>query len=355
MILRGVVVVVAVLGAVGAPGVAVAAEGGAQRVCKVGDKRLTELSGLAATGDGYVVVNDGSDEASHRKIFFLDRKCKVARTVSYPSRPRDTEDLGVAADGTLWVGDIGDNDQSRDTIGLWRLALGAKTPQLYRLAYPDGPHNAETLLLTRAGTPIVVTKSVGAAGLYEPAGALQAGKTTALRQVGSVTVPLTGTSNPFGLPGRLVITGGAVSPDGTHAVLRTYADAFEYAVTGDDLVHAITEGTPTQIAMPDEPQGESVAYTADGTALLTVSEESDGKPAVIQRYALAGRPAITSPPAASPTAAGPSASSAASPPAKPKAQTVANDSGVPTGLIVTGGFLILAAAILGAVLLRRRR
>ncbi|GAA0585698.1 hypothetical protein GCM10010172_83630 [Paractinoplanes ferrugineus] len=331
-------------------------------VCTVKDKRLTELSGLAATATGFVAVNDGADEASHRKIFYLDQKCRVVRAVSYPSRPRDTEDLGLAADGTLWVADIGDNGSTRETVGLWRLTAGAKKPQLFRLTYPDGAHNAEALLVTRAGTPIVVTKSIGAASVYLPVGDLTAGGTTALRAAGSVTVPVTGTSNPFGLPGRLVITGGAVSPDGQHVVLRTYADAFEYAVTGDDVVGALTKGTPTRIALPDEPQGESISYTVDGTALLTVSEEENGEPAEIRRYALPARPAVTpSSPAADPavdpaTAPATQAAPQAAPSsAKPAPRAAARDGGVPAGLLVTGGVLLLAATALGALLVRRRR
>jgi hypothetical protein len=374
MIVRGVLGVAVTLAVVAVPGVAVAAAAvaaaavaaaaaaaaeGSQRVCAVKDKRLTELSGLAATATGFVTVNDGADEASHRKIFYLDPKCKVVTTVSYPSRPRDTEDLGLAADGTLWVADIGDNGSSRETIGLWRLTAGAKQPQLFRLTYPDGAHDAEALLLTRSGTPIIVTKSIGAASLYVPVGELQAGRSTPLRAAGSVTVPVTGTSNPFGLPGRLVITGGAVSPDGKHAVLRTYADAFEYAVADDDVLSAVTKGAPTTIALPDEPQGESITYTPDGTALLTVSEERDGKQAEIQRYALPNRPAITpstAPPAPSTapssddaTAAPPSAS-----PPKIAAKPSSDSDGVPTGLLITGGFLLAAAIALSTFLIRRR-
>jgi len=129
-----VAVVVVLTGVVALPAPAGAAE--PRRVCQVRDDRLTELSGLAAAGSGYVVVNDGSDLAGHRKIFYLNAKCAVVRAVSYPSRPRDTEDLGIARDGTLWVADIGDNDAERGTVGLWRLAPGAKAPVLYRLSYP---------------------------------------------------------------------------------------------------------------------------------------------------------------------------------------------------------------------------
>src|SRR3954447_16511880 len=121
------------------PGVALAS----QRLCRIGDKHMTELSGMVATASGFVVVNDGSDDPAARKIFYLNGRCAVTRTVSYPSRPRDTEDMGLTPGGTLWVADIGDNARNRPTIGLWRLPKGSSHPRLYRLAYPDGPHDAE--------------------------------------------------------------------------------------------------------------------------------------------------------------------------------------------------------------------
>ena len=127
------------------PGAAGAAAPGTP-VCEVRDDRLSEISGMVATDDGYVMINDGADDEARRRIFFLDQRCAVVRTVSYPSRPRDTEDLAVGRDGTVWVADIGDNDRSRQTIAVWRLPPGADRPVLYRMAYPDRPHDAEALL-----------------------------------------------------------------------------------------------------------------------------------------------------------------------------------------------------------------
>ncbi len=326
-----------------APGTAVAA--GPQPVCRIGDDRLTEISGLVATRTGYVVVNDGADDPARRRIFFLDRRCAVTRTVAYPSRPRDTEDLAVGADGTLWVADIGDNGLTRTTIALWRLAPGARTPRLHRLAYPDGPHDAEALLLTPAGTPIVVTKAAASAALYVPGGPLRAGRTTPLRRAGALTLPATTTSNPFSFPGRLLVTGGAVSPDGTRVVLRTYADAFDFDVPGGDVVRALTAGTPPRvIALPDEPQGESITYIPDGTALLTVSEVA-GQPAgtrpELLRYPLPDRAPATSP------SASPSPSTSPSPAAAPARST--------GPALLAGAVLTVIAAVLGLRAVWRRR
>ncbi|MDI6100207.1 hypothetical protein QLQ12_16505 [Actinoplanes sp. NEAU-A12] len=325
-----------------------------EAVCRVTDKRLVEISGLVADGSGYVVVNDGADEESGRRIFFLNRSCKVVRAVPYPASPRDTEDLARAADGTLWVGDIGDNGQNRDNVGVWRLAPGARAPKLFRMSYPDGPHDAEALLVAGNGTPVVVTKDPLTAGVYVPDGPLQEGRTTPLRRAGAFRIPLSGTGNPFGFRGRLVVTGGAVSPDGRRVLLRTYADAFEFDVpadgtTADGVVRAITGGTPRTVALPDEPQGESITYTADGTALLTVSEVTETAADIaLLRYPLPEAPAPT--PAVSSEAY--TSSLSVSETARGSA---APEKRIPTGAVVAGLTLAVAAAAVGVVVARRRR
>ncbi|GAB7036688.1 hypothetical protein JCM9533A_05350 [Catenuloplanes niger JCM 9533] len=250
-----------------------------EAVCTVTDDRLAELSGLAATPDGgFVTVNDGADDPAARRIFFLDAECEVVREVRYPSEPRDTEDVAVAPDGTVWVADIGDNGGVRETVGLWRLAPGADEPVPVRYTYPDGARDAEALLLDGDGTPIIVTKDPFSPGLY----AVPGDDGGVLRKAGSVRIPDSQTGNPFGFAGRYVVTGGAVSPDGTRVVLRTYADAFEFLVTDGDVITSITDGTAEAIPLPDEQQGEAITYSPDGRSLLTVSEGS--RPEIV-RYA----------------------------------------------------------------------
>ncbi|MEU7979848.1 hypothetical protein AB0B63_15065 [Micromonospora sp. NPDC049081] len=336
-------------------------------VCRVRDGRLTEISGMVATDSGFVMVNDGADEASRRRIFFLDTRCAVVRTVAYPSRPRDTEDLAVGADGTVWVADTGDNDRTRSTVALWKLAPGARRPVLHRLAYPDGAHDAEALLLDGAGRPVLVTKQGGSAGVYLPAGPLRAGATVPLTLAGQVRLPLTTTPNPYSFFGRRLVTGGAVAPDGRRVVLRTYADAFEYEVTDGDVVAALTGGTPRTVALPDEPQGESVSYSRDGRWLLTVSETAGQPPGTrptVLRYArpAAPTPAVSSPPAptasdGAPTAASSGAPTAASPGATATAVARSGVDGTRSlllgvGVIVAG---LLLAALVGVVRARRTR
>ncbi|MEU7998821.1 hypothetical protein AB0B83_26305 [Micromonospora sp. NPDC049060] len=327
---------VVVLAVATAPGAAVAdptpAAAPGTPVCEVRGGRLSEISGMAATDGGFVMINDGADDEARRRIFFLDDRCSVVRTVSYPSRPRDTEDLAVGADGTVWVADIGDNDRSRQTIAVWKLPPGAGRPVLYRMAYPDGPHDAEALLVTGDDRPVVVSKY--SANLYAPSAAPRPGATTPLVKVGQVRLPASTTSNPFGALGRTAVTGAATAPDGRRIVLRTYADAYEFDVTDGDVVAALTGGTPRIVALPDEPQGESVTYSRDGRSLLTVSETADQPPGtlpVVRRYPL---PAAV-PSSAPPTTPGPTARAA----------------GDGTGRASAVGTYLLAAGALGLALI----
>jgi hypothetical protein len=233
---------------------------------------------MVVTGSGYVAINDSQDDSDKIRIIYLDGSCKVTSTVRYPTPARDPEDVAVAPDGTLWVADIGDNLTSqtrRQNIALWKVAAGGP-PVIHRMAYPDGPHDAEALLFAGDGTPVIVTKEAsGKAGLYVPNGPLQPQSTTGvpLKKVGEFTPAATGENNLLGALGETVITGAATSPDRHRVALRTYTAAYEWDVPNGDVVKAITTGTPRLTILPDEPQGEAIAYSPDGKFFLTLSDE----------------------------------------------------------------------------------
>jgi hypothetical protein len=315
-------------------------------VCRITDPRVVEVSGLVATAAGFVVINDSSPVRSGEKIFFLDAGCAVVNVVSYPTSARDPEDLAIDDNGTLWIADIGDNSplsggsgDRRTTIAVWSLAPGAKRPVIHRLAYPDGkPRDAEALLVSGDGTIVIVTKEP-AGEVYTPDGPLRTDNTNGvkLKHVGTFTPAATGTPNPYGFIGAALITGGAVAPDGTTAVIRTMSDAYEFDITNGDLAGAITSGDYRITALPDEPQGEAIAYTPDSAAYLTASDQPD--PSKILRYEPTASTNVV--PAASPT----HSSAATATPAQPRQERRS------LILLSTGGgllgALLIAAAIVG--------
>jgi hypothetical protein len=273
----------------------------AETICTVQDPRLHEISGLVAVAGGYVAINDSNPDPGAMRVFYLDGRCRLTRSVGYPQPARDPEDLATAPDGSLWVADVGDNTNAkthRDTVTLWRLATGSRTPTQYRLAYPSGHHDAEAMVIDGDGLPVIVTKELGgSAAMYKPSAPLSTSATTPLAQVGRFTPHHTGTANPFGFIGQNTVTGAAVSADRHRVALRTYSDAYEFDVADGDLVAAISAGSPRITALPDEPQGESIAYTPDGTGFLTVSDAAEPTP--LLRW-VPNRPARAAPPGSQP-------------------------------------------------------
>ncbi|MGY1742594.1 MULTISPECIES: hypothetical protein [unclassified Blastococcus] len=238
--------------------------------CEITDPGLTELSGLVVGADGTMLaINDGGDQVA---VHVVDPTCRVTGVHTAAVDPYDPEDLAVGGDGTVWLADTGDNTGNRSTVALLALRPDGSTA-VYRLTYPDGPHDAEALLLAPDGTPYIVTKEVlGSSDVYRPVAALEEAGTVGLVEVASVDLTLTGTpGGPVGRAGQLLVTGGAVAADGSALALRTYTDAYVWPLAGSDVAGALA-AEPTRIALPESPQGEAISFSADGASLVVASE-----------------------------------------------------------------------------------
>jgi hypothetical protein len=223
-----------------------------------------------AVDDQFLAMNDGGDQVS---VFMLDAGCQVVDVHTAAVDPYDPEDMAVAADGTVWLADTGDNKSVRTTVALIALRPDGST-SVYRLTYPDGAHDAEALLLPPDGTPYIVTKEIlGASGVYRPAVALVDGGTVALAKVASVNLTVTGTpGGPVGQAGQLLVTGGAVARDGSAIALRTYTDAYVWPLSGSDVPGALA-AAPVRTPLPDSPQGEAISFSSDSRNLVVASEK----------------------------------------------------------------------------------
>jgi hypothetical protein len=242
-------------------------------LCTVDDPRLDELSGMVVhDGDLWAMSDGGRRVQVHR----VDRSnCSVIDSRTADVDPYDVEDLAVGPDGAFWVADLGDNDRRRDTVAVVVLPERGEA-RLHRLTYPDGPHDAEALLVDAHGRPLVITKEVGRpAGLYRTADPPDGEDPTPLLPVGELALPASDTlGGPVGGIGSRLVTGAALSADGAVAAVRTYTDAWLFPVSGGDLVAALNQ-TPVRVPLPDEPQGEAIAFEPDGT-LLSGSETRRG-------------------------------------------------------------------------------
>ncbi len=251
----------------------------------VRDPAIGEASGMVAgrvrPGITWIVNDSGNPP----EVYGVNPK-GVTKTVLVLDgvANRDWEGLAPGTDEagrpTLWVGDIGDNDEQRRSIRVFEVEEPAGNgvlvvpAQKYELTYPDGPHNAEALLVDPSDQSLViVTKELFGAGIYRVTDPV-AGGMTELERVGSA-------------PG--IVTDGAFAPTGGAVVLRTYTSAY--------LLPSLTDQPVERGRLPPQPLGETIAWSTDGLSLLAGSE---GERSIVYRVSLpdswltlAGTPATT--------------------------------------------------------------
>jgi hypothetical protein len=338
---------------------------------RISDARIGEASGIAtgirSPGVAYV-ENDSGDRA---RFFALDAASgTLLAEFDVPGVTAvDWEDIAVApdADGTpsVWLADIGDNMRQRSQVQLYRVdepkvdrsrhdvTASAGRPDVWRLRYPSGPADAESLAVSPRGVPYVVTKSLdGRSTVYAAPPTPNAAVVHTLRRVGAIAFSFTGTPGPYTPIGELTATGANLSRDGKWFVVRTYTDAYLWPVAGGDLAAAL-RSTPTRLALPRQPQGEGICF--DGAALLIDSEGADSPVYRVPVPELASRPSVPPSTSAPPTTAAPPASVVQQPPSTPTADAEST----PANNTLTYVLAAIAAAVIAAVglaeLMRRRR
>jgi hypothetical protein len=269
-----------------------AAAGTARLLATISDKRIAESSGLTASRTTSGVLWTHNDSGSGPHLFAIDRQGRtLCRYDVSEAKNNDWEDIaiGPGADGkpALYIGDIGDNNKSRSNPIVYRVRepvvatnqtrLKADTLPAEKLPfrYPDGAHDAETLMVhPKTGEIFIVTKSgKGVSGVYAFPLPLQPGQKVTLTKVATLTF-----TSHFG-SGRIaeaerMTTGGDISPDGRRVAIRTYVSAYEWDIAPNQSVGDALKGKPRTIFLPLTRQGESLCYRADGKALLMTSEAS---------------------------------------------------------------------------------
>lgn len=234
---------------------------------------LREVSGLVASARHPDVLFAHNDSGDAARLFALRRDGTLAATIAVDGADaNDWEAIahGPAAGGPgLYIGDIGDNPQARATVTVYVVpepdltATSVKVERRVDLRYEDGPHDAEALLVDPAdGTIAVVTKAVGSAAVYVADGDV-------LRKRGPVS---------FGAAAGLrLITDASVSRGGDRILLRTYGSAHLYRRKAGEPLHAALLSAPCSVPFANEPQGEAIAFAADGRGYYTLSENA-GQP-----------------------------------------------------------------------------
>lgn len=264
--------------------------GGAQaaerELGKVKSKALAEVSGMAASraNDGVLWVSNDGDSG---RVYAIRTDGKLVAELRLPVRVFDVEELALGPgpeNGAdyLYVGDIGDNDSRRFEITVVRFkeptagsaegALKIEQAEQFRLAYPDGPHDAEAMFIDpESQTLFIVTKEPQGGRLYSVAlAALKDRVRSELALVGRVNADS--------------VSGGAISPDGRRIVLRREEHGWLWNRQPGAGVAEALQGAPQVVTVRGRRQGkngEAVAFLGDSKRYLTLSE---GKKQAISEF-----------------------------------------------------------------------
>ena len=182
----------------------------------------------------------------------------------------------------VYIADIGDNQAERKRITIHRVPEPSNEDSVavkdtFHGMYPDGAHDAETLLVAPDGGLFIVTKGeTNAVGLYRFPRDLRPGATHQLERVGKPRVAGKASETEW-------ITDGAVSPDGTWVVLRTKR-GFALHRAADLFAGNWTDVGRVDLKALGEVQGEGIAIATDGAVYLTGEGGGKGQPGTFARY-----------------------------------------------------------------------
>ena len=220
------------------------------------DSRIAENSGMARDTKNkvYWTVNDSG---SLGVVYGVDSTGKVKGTLKYNAFPIDAEAVAWNKD-RLYVGDIGDNDSKRKSIRVYyfddpKPDNKTRTYKAWDFRYPDGAHDAETLLVTPQGRLFIATKALKG-GLYEAPAKPDTDGVNKLKRV-------------HNLPSTL--TDGVMLPGGKQIALLTYAKVL--------VVDAKSYAEQASADVTGVPQAEALTLGLDGKSLIVGGEGKDAK------------------------------------------------------------------------------
>jgi hypothetical protein len=250
------------------------------------DPRMDETSGIAASATNpglYYAHNDSGDSS---RFFAITPDGHLQAIYYYNGNPSlplgvlDCEDIAVgpgpdSGASYVYMGDIGDNSAKRKDITIYRIkepvlhfpAPSALTDHLNAeplvLHYPDGPRDAETLMIDPIDKLIyIVSKREDSVHVYG----------TPLYFKPRDTATLTKYTNLYFSGTNKWITAGDISRAGDQILIKSYRKVYYWRRPTGEPVWKTVQHPPSILPYIVEPQGEGIGFNLEGTGYYTISE-----------------------------------------------------------------------------------
>ncbi len=246
---------------------------------------IDEASGMveSRTVPGNLWIEEDSGNPAQLTLLGHDGQIKGRVPIPYAQNV-DWEDMAMgpgpqAGINYIYMGDIGDNNAQRPICTIYRFPEPQSASQIVSAGerisfkYPDGPRDAETLIVDpQTGDIWIVSKWEAKVHLYKLPYPQNVNEVTTLQTFGEL--PIT------------YATGGAISADGNEIIIRTYAQIYYWKrASGQTIADALQLQAGQQLPYRLEPQGEAVCFEKDNKGYFTISEIRNASSVNLYYYA----------------------------------------------------------------------
>jgi hypothetical protein len=251
---------------------------------------LNEISGVAISRlhpNTFYVHNDSGDSS---RFFAINFKGELLSIYNFKGvwnnglGVKDCEDIAIgpgpeAGKNYIYLADIGDNSASRSSIQVYRFAepisvahtTMAVTADVADLQYPDGPRDAETILIDPIEKMLyIISKREDTAHIYRCALNFKNNDKIQLGLCGRVVLEGSGY-------GKWVVSGD-ITADGNAVLLKTVSSVYYWKRNSNEPVYTTLQRKPVkQNAYTIHGQEEAITFTPAGDGYYILSEGAHSK------------------------------------------------------------------------------
>jgi hypothetical protein len=254
----------------------------------IDSKTLKEASGIAASRKYPNFFWTHNDSGNPNDVYLLDSTGKIrAIVVVTNSSNVDWEDIAVgpgpvAGISYVYVGDIGDNSEGRYGVIVYRFPepdltvadsvihiSGTNTSRIF-LKYPNGAHNAETLMIDPLTKDLYIASKNAITFLYLAEYPQTTDSLYTMKEI--AVLPLS------------TLTAGDISGAGDEILMKNYSEVYYWKRLPGEKIITTLNRTPALVPYTIEAQGEAICWSITGDAYYTTSEFTNNIIAGLWKY-----------------------------------------------------------------------
>jgi hypothetical protein len=244
---------------------------------------LKEISGVAVSRKHPGILYVHNDSGDDPRFFAISNKGVLKREYRFKgvtalNGVRDCEDIAigpgpVAGKSYVYLADIGDNAGMRASIEVYRFeepslqdtAFQPLTPKTFTLQYPDGPRDAETILIDPLDRWLyILSKREDSISIYMAPLDFGGHDTLVLQTAGKLFFE--------GKKKEKWLVSGDVSRNGRQVLLKTMRGVYYWQRKSKEHLYEALQRAPVPLPYESNGQEEAICFSQDGKGYIIIAE-----------------------------------------------------------------------------------